>query len=95
MKPDSFKSQLQAVLTAYYEEIKAVLGASGCPKTKIVKRLFKAAAAPAGSGCSPYRRCSSCYPAAWEEPAAAPAVAESAPSQARKEGGRGSKKTKG
>jgi hypothetical protein len=36
MKPDSFKSQLQAALTTYYEDIKGVLGASGCPKTKIV-----------------------------------------------------------
>ena len=38
MKPDSFKSQLQATLTTYYEDIKGVLGARGCPKTKIVKR---------------------------------------------------------
>ena len=42
MKPDSFKSQLQAVLTAFYEDIKGVQGASGCPngypKTKILKR---------------------------------------------------------
>ena len=37
MKPDSFKSQLQAVLTALYEDIKGVQGASGCPKTKIHK----------------------------------------------------------
>jgi hypothetical protein len=41
MKPDSFKSQLQAALTTYYEDIKGVLGASGCPKTKIVKRRFE------------------------------------------------------
>ena len=41
MKPDSFKSQLQAVLTAYYEDIKGVQGASGCPKTKIVKHQFE------------------------------------------------------
>ncbi len=41
MKPDSFKSQLQAVLTAYYEDIKGVQGASCYPKTKIVKRRFK------------------------------------------------------
>ncbi len=32
---------MQAVLTAYYEDIKGVKGASGCPKTKIVKLLFK------------------------------------------------------
>jgi hypothetical protein len=41
MKSDSFKVQLQAVLTAYYEDIKGVQGASGCPKTKIVKRQFE------------------------------------------------------
>jgi hypothetical protein len=39
MKPDSFKLQLQAVLTAYYEDIKGVQGASCCTKTKIVKQL--------------------------------------------------------
>ncbi len=32
--PDSFKSQLQIVLTA-------VQGASVCPKTKVVKRKFE------------------------------------------------------
>ena len=31
MKPDSFTLQLQTVLTAYYEDIKGVQGASGCP----------------------------------------------------------------
>ncbi len=41
MKPDSFKLQLQAVLTTYYEDIKGVQGASGCHKTRIVKRQFK------------------------------------------------------
>jgi hypothetical protein len=32
-----FKLQLQAGLTAYYEDIKGVQGPSSCPKTKIVK----------------------------------------------------------
>ena len=41
MKPDSFKSQLQAVLTTYYEDIKVVQGGSGYHKTRIVKRRFK------------------------------------------------------
>ncbi len=41
MKPDSFKLQLQAVLSTYYEDIKGVQGASGCHKTRIVKRQFK------------------------------------------------------
>ncbi len=37
MKPDSFKLQLQAVLTTYYKDIKGVQGASCCHKTRIVK----------------------------------------------------------
>ena len=41
MKPDSFKSQLQAVLTAFYVDIKGVQGASCCPKTKMVKHQFE------------------------------------------------------
>ena len=41
MKPDSFKLQLQAVLTTYYEDIKGIQGASGCHKTKIDKSLFE------------------------------------------------------
>ena len=62
MKPDSFKSQLQAVLTAFYEDIKGVQDASGCPngcpngrpKTKILKRRFEdqedAGTTPQGRG---------------------------------------------
>ena len=41
MKPDSFKSQLQAVLTTYDEDIKGVQGARGCHKLKVVKRRFE------------------------------------------------------
>jgi hypothetical protein len=41
MKPDSFKLQLQAVLTTYYKDIKGIQGASGCYKTRIIKRQFK------------------------------------------------------
>jgi hypothetical protein len=45
MKPDSFTSQLQTVLTAYYEDIMGfqaqLQGASGCPKSKVVKRKFE------------------------------------------------------
>jgi hypothetical protein len=41
MKPDSFKLQLQAVLTTYYKDIKGVQGASSCHKTRIVKPLFE------------------------------------------------------
>ena len=49
MKPDSFKSQLQAVLTTYYEDIKGILGASGCSKPKVVKRKFEDQADNAGN----------------------------------------------
>ena len=41
MKPDSFKLQLQAVLTTYYEDIKEVQGASCCTKAKSMKRRFQ------------------------------------------------------
>ena len=41
MKPDAFLSQLQNVLTAYYEDIKAVVSASGCNKSKVVKRKLE------------------------------------------------------
>jgi hypothetical protein len=41
MKPDGFRSQLQTVLTAYYEDIKGVASASGSAKTKVVKRKFE------------------------------------------------------
>jgi hypothetical protein len=41
MKPDSFTWQLQTVLTAYYEDIKGVVSASGCTKSKVVKCKFE------------------------------------------------------
>jgi hypothetical protein len=41
MKTDSFKLQLQGVLTAFYEDIKGIQGASGWPKTKIVKHQIE------------------------------------------------------
>ncbi len=37
MMPDSFKLQVQTVLTFYFEDIKGVQGTSCCPKTKVVK----------------------------------------------------------
>ena len=62
MKPDSFRSQFQAVLITYYEDIKEVKGASGCTKAKGVKRRFQdvneagddaaAAAAPAAEAAA-------------------------------------------
>ena len=52
MKPESFRLQLQNVLTAYYEDIKGVASASGCPKAKVIKRKFEdqddSVLAPAG-----------------------------------------------
>ena len=41
MQPDSFRSQFQAVLTTYYEDIKEVQGASCCTKAKSMKRRFQ------------------------------------------------------
>ena len=32
---------MQTVLTAYYEDIKGVVSASGCTKSKVVKRKFE------------------------------------------------------
>ncbi len=34
MKPDSFMLQLQTILTAHFEDIKGVVSASGCTKSK-------------------------------------------------------------
>jgi hypothetical protein len=41
MTPDAFRTQLQTALTAYYEEIKGIVCASGCTKSKVVKRKFE------------------------------------------------------
>ena len=41
MKPDACPSQLQNIMTAYYEDIKGVVSASGCNKSKVVKRKFE------------------------------------------------------
>jgi hypothetical protein len=41
MKPDVLRSQLQTVLTPYYEDIKGVVSASGCTKSKIIERKFE------------------------------------------------------
>ena len=72
MKPDSFKSQLQAVLTTYYEDIKGILGASGCSKPKVVKRKFEDQADNAGNEDA----------AADQADVAAPPHAASSPPQA-------------
>ncbi len=41
MKPDSLGSQLQTILTAYYEDIKGVVSPSSCTKPKVVKHKFE------------------------------------------------------
>ncbi len=41
MKPDSFTLQLQTIITALYEDIKGVVSASGCTKSKVVKCKFE------------------------------------------------------
>ena len=41
MTRDAFSSQLQTVLTDYYEDIKGIVCASGCTKSKVVKRKFE------------------------------------------------------
>jgi hypothetical protein len=41
MKPDTFTLQLQTILTAYYEDIKRVVSASGCTKSKVFKSKFE------------------------------------------------------
>ena len=41
MKPDSFTLQLQTILTALFEDIKGVVSASSCTKSKVVKHKFE------------------------------------------------------
>ena len=89
MKPDSFKLQLQAVLTAFYEDIKGVQGASGCPKIKVIKRRFAdqdeaedddgAAAADSSKEPDAVAAAAPAAAAAAPAPAAAAAAAEAAP----------------
>jgi hypothetical protein len=40
MTSEKLKKQLQAVLTTYYEDIRSIQGARGCPKPKFVTRSF-------------------------------------------------------
>jgi hypothetical protein len=84
MKPDSFKSQLQAVLTTYYEDIKGVQGGSCCHKTRIVKRQFENQEDDAGNeGAESQRtqRTQAQAPARWTQVPAwrTPAPARRAP----------------
>ena len=88
MKPDSFKLQLQAVLTAFYEDIKGFQCASGCPKIKVIKRRFAdqdevedvdGAAAAYSSKEPDAVAAAAAAVAAAAAPAAAAAAAEAAP----------------
>ena len=40
LKPERFTKHLQSVLTTYYEDIRAMPGASGCPKPKFLTRTL-------------------------------------------------------
>ena len=93
MKPDAFMSQLQAVLTTYFEDIKRVHGASGCPKPKIVKRRY---ADPDDAGSTPDEDAvndaaapldAAAAPAEGAAAAAAPAGGEAAAAAAAPAGG--------
>ena len=82
MKPDSFKSQLQAALTTYYEDIKGIHGASGCSKTKIVKRKFEDQVDNAGN-----EDAAADVAAASQHAAASPPQASAAPAPPAEGGG--------
>ncbi len=82
MKPDSFQSQLQTILTTYYEDIKGVQGASGCSRTKVVKCRFEdqeddagnvGADADAGAGPARPAACREADGGCDDEAAASPA----------------------
>jgi hypothetical protein len=86
MKPDAFTLQLQTVLTAYYEDIKRGVSASGCTKSKVVKRKFEdqddadaaaavaaaAAEAPPAPPATPPDGAAAANAPGGEEPPAAP-----------------------
>ena len=107
MKPDAFMSQLQAVLTTYFEDIKRVHGASGCPKPKIVKRRYadpddagstpdedavNDAAAPLDAAAAPAEGAAAAAAPAGGEAAAA--VVPAAAASPAEKAGRGGKKAK-
>ncbi len=104
MKPDSFKLQLQAVLTAFKRTSRGfkrqrwpqdqdrqalIRGPRGHQNIARGRDLHQRRRR-AGS-----RRCSCCPPACGEEPAAAPVFAEPAPSPVVQAAGRGGKRPKG
>ena len=100
MKTDSFRSQLQAVLTTFYEDMKGVQGASCCAKPKPVRCRFQGADE---AGTTPEEEpdvdAAAAAPAAAaledpcqeEEPQAAAPAPAAAPSPAEKGAGRGRK----
>ena len=78
MKPDNFRSQFQAVLTTYYEDIKEVLGASGCTKGKSMKRRFQDANEDGDDAAATAAPAAAAAPAAEDAEAAAGAEDENA-----------------
>ncbi len=106
MMPDVLRSQLQTVLTAYYEDIKGVVSvsASGCTKSKIIKRKFEdqedteraadsdadAADAAATTAATPLDGCAAAA-SGGEEPPLAPSPGAK-PGKQRRAGGGGAGK---
>jgi hypothetical protein len=78
MKPDSFRSQFQAVLTTYYEDIKQVQGASGCTKAKSMKRRFQDANEDGDDASATAAQAAAAAPAAEAAEAVAAAVEDAA-----------------
>ena len=80
---------MQTVLTTYYEDIMGVQGASGCPRTKVVKRKFED---HENTGLAPDTTNENAAAAAEEEPHTPTSPAPSPVGKGRRTGG-GSKKS--
>lgn len=91
MKPDSFRSQFQAVLTTYYEDIKQVQGASGCTKAKSMKRQFQDANEDGDDASATAAPAAAAAPAAEAAEAVAAAVEDAAATPRQRAGGGASK----
>ena len=104
MKPDSFKLQLQAVLTAFKRTSRG-LKRQWSPQDQDRQVLIRGPRGRRNNALgrdlhwrrrsAVSRRCSCCPPAGGEEPAAAPVFAEPAPSPVVQAAGRGGKRPKG
>jgi hypothetical protein len=85
MKPDS---QLQTILTSLYEDIKGVVCASSCTKSKVVKSKFEDQTCARHRRCRRLRRRCSRQPATSPEGGAAAAPVGEGPVSAPSPGGR-------